>query len=103
MQSSQKTIQKKEEIKLPTEKPTQNTSSNTDMGNIWVKSASAKPETRINTGVLADIPKLSPMMREYCKTKEEYKDCVLFYRLGDFYEMFFDDAIMVSFMQQKPT
>ncbi|NSJ27356.1 DNA mismatch repair protein MutS [Blautia glucerasea] len=36
------------------------------------------------------------MMREYCKTKEEYKDCVLFYRLGDFYEMFFDDAIMVS-------
>lgn len=65
MQSSQKTIQKKEEIKLPTEKPTQNTSSNTDMGNIWVKSASAKPETRINTGVLADIPKLSPMMREY--------------------------------------
>lgn len=81
---------------MPTEKPTQNTGSNTDMGNIWVKSASAKPETRINTGVLADIPKLSPMMREYCKTKEEYKDCVLFYRLGDFYEMFFDDAIMVS-------
>ena len=39
---------------------------------------------------------MSPMMREYCKTKEEYKDCVLFYRLGDFYEMFFDDAIMVS-------
>lgn len=51
MQSSQKTIQKKEEIKLPTEKPTKNTSSNTDMGNIWVKTASAKPETRINTGV----------------------------------------------------
>lgn len=64
MQSSQKTIQK-EEIKLPTEKPTQNTSSNTDMGNIWVKTASEKPKTRINTGVLANIPKLSPMMREY--------------------------------------
>ncbi len=30
---------------------------------------------------------------EYCKTKEEYKDCILFYRLGDFYEMFFDDAL----------
>ena len=64
MQSSQKTIQK-EEIKLPTEKPTKNTSSNTDMGNIWVKTASAKPKTCINTGVLADTPKLSPMMREY--------------------------------------
>ena len=52
MQSSQKTIQKKEEIKLPTEKPTQNTSSNTDMGNIWVKTASAKPETCISTRAL---------------------------------------------------
>ena len=51
MQNSQKTIQKKEEIKLPTEKPTKNTGSNTDMGNIWGKTASAKPETRINTGV----------------------------------------------------
>ena len=39
---------------------------------------------------------LSPMMQHYVKTKEEYKDCVLFYRLGDFYEMFFDDAITVS-------
>jgi len=35
-------------------------------------------------------------MQEYLKTKEEYKDCILFYRLGDFYEMFFDDAISVS-------
>ena len=34
----------------------------------------------------------SPMMQHYLKTKEEYKDCILFYRLGDFYEMFFDDA-----------
>lgn len=35
-------------------------------------------------------------MQQYCKTKEEYKDCILFYRLGDFYEMFFDDAITAS-------
>ena len=39
---------------------------------------------------------LSPMMQEYLKTKEEYKDCILFYRLGDFYEMFFDDALLVT-------
>ena len=40
--------------------------------------------------------KLSPMMSRYLKTKEEYPDCILFYRLGDFYEMFFDDAITAS-------
>ena len=40
--------------------------------------------------------RLSPMMEHYLKTKEEYKDCILFYRLGDFYEMFFDDALLVS-------
>ncbi|MDD6070858.1 MAG: DNA mismatch repair protein MutS, partial [Clostridiales bacterium] len=39
---------------------------------------------------------MTPMMEMYCKTKEEYKDCILFYRLGDFYEMFFDDAITCS-------
>lgn len=39
---------------------------------------------------------LTPMMVEYMKTKEEYNDCILFYRLGDFYEMFFDDALTVS-------
>ena len=39
---------------------------------------------------------LSPMMEHYLSTKEKYKDCVLFYRLGDFYEMFFDDAVRVS-------
>lgn len=39
---------------------------------------------------------LSPMMQEYVKTKEQYKDCILFYRLGDFYEMFFEDALTVS-------
>ena len=38
----------------------------------------------------------SPMMQRYLETKEEYKDCILFYRLGDFYEMFFDDAITAS-------
>ena len=38
----------------------------------------------------------SPMMQHYLATKEKYKDCILFYRLGDFYEMFFDDAINVS-------
>ena len=38
----------------------------------------------------------SPMMQHYLETKEKYKDCILFYRLGDFYEMFFDDAINVS-------
>lgn len=39
---------------------------------------------------------LSPMMQHYMEKKEEYKDCILFYRLGDFYEMFFDDAITAS-------
>ena len=43
-----------------------------------------------------NIGALSPMMQHYLKTKEEYKDCILFYRLGDFYEMFFDDALVVS-------
>lgn len=38
----------------------------------------------------------SPMMQHYLDTKEQYKDCILFYRLGDFYEMFFDDAKTVS-------
>ena len=41
---------------------------------------------------------LSPMMEHYLSMKEKYKDCVLFYRLGDFYEMFFDDAVRVSQM-----
>ena len=38
----------------------------------------------------------TPMMQHYLDMKEKYKDCILFYRLGDFYEMFFDDAINVS-------
>lgn len=40
--------------------------------------------------------KLTPMMQQYMKIKEENKDCILFYRLGDFYEMFFDDALIAS-------
>ena len=43
-----------------------------------------------------DYSQLSPMMRHYMETKKEYPDCILFYRLGDFYEMFFDDALTVS-------
>ena len=43
-----------------------------------------------------DINMLSPMMKEYYKTKSEYMDVLLFYRLGDFYEMFFEDAITAS-------
>ena len=39
---------------------------------------------------------LSPMMRHYLEVKEKYKDCIVFYRLGDFYEMFFEDAQEVS-------
>ena len=39
---------------------------------------------------------LSQMMQHYLSMKEKYKDCIVFYRLGDFYEMFFDDAIKVS-------
>ena len=40
--------------------------------------------------------KVSPMMQQYLDIKEQYKDCILFFRLGDFYEMFFDDAILAS-------
>lgn len=42
------------------------------------------------------MSELTPMMQQYMKTKEEYPDCILFYRLGDFYEMFFDDALTAS-------
>ncbi len=42
------------------------------------------------------MAELSPMMQHYLQTKEEYPDCILFYRLGDFYEMFFEDAKLVS-------
>ncbi len=43
-----------------------------------------------------DTARLTPMMQQYVKTKEQYQDCILFYRLGDFYEMFFEDAITAS-------
>ena len=45
---------------------------------------------------IKNITTFSPMMQHYLETKSKYPDCVLFYRLGDFYEMFFDDAINVS-------
>ena len=43
-----------------------------------------------------DRKKVSPMMRQYLETKDKYEDVILFYRLGDFYEMFFDDAEKIS-------
>lgn len=42
------------------------------------------------------MPKYTPMMEQYLSIKENYKDCILLYRLGDFYEMFFEDAIIAS-------
>ncbi len=45
---------------------------------------------------ILDDKKLSPMIRQYIQTKLEYEDAVLFYRLGDFYELFFDDAVEMS-------
>lgn len=46
--------------------------------------------------MIFDKEKVTPMMRQYIDTKEKYNDCILFYRLGDFYEMFFDDAEVAS-------
>ena len=54
------------------------------------------PETLIKLGLPQDSRSLSPMMVHYCQTKCAYKDSILFYRLGDFYEMFFEDAKTVS-------
>ena len=45
---------------------------------------------------MIDKSQVSPMMKHYLETKEKYNDCILFYRLGDFYEMFFDDAVNIS-------
>lgn len=42
------------------------------------------------------MAELTPMMQQYMETKKEYKDCILFYRLGDFYEMFYEDALTAS-------
>ena len=38
----------------------------------------------------------TPLMKQYTEIKENFRDCILFFRLGDFYEMFFEDAIMAS-------
>ena len=70
----------------------QNTNRGSNGGQTTISGASNPHKLRDS----AQTMKLSPMMQEYCKTKEEYKDCILFYRLGDFYEMFFDDALLVS-------
>ena len=43
-----------------------------------------------------DLSKITPMMQQYLEVKKQYEDCILFYRLGDFYEMFFDDAVTAS-------
>ena len=43
-----------------------------------------------------DFEQLTPMMQHYIQTKDANPDCILFYRLGDFYEMFFEDAEIVS-------
>ena len=43
-----------------------------------------------------DTTQLTPMMQQYIETKKEYAECILFYRLGDFYEMFFEDAVTAS-------
>ena len=45
---------------------------------------------------MAEINEVTPMMQQYLQTKKEYSDCILFYRLGDFYEMFYDDALTAS-------
>ena len=42
------------------------------------------------------MAEMTPMMKQYLETKKEYPDCILFYRLGDFYEMFFEDALTAS-------
>ena len=46
--------------------------------------------------LLKDESKLSPMMQQYLRVKNQHKGYILFFRLGDFYEMFFDDALTVS-------
>ena len=43
-----------------------------------------------------DRTKISPMMRQYLEIKDDYLDAIVFYRLGDFYEMFFEDALIGS-------
>ena len=73
-----------------------NTNEGKNYRNNVVKSTPETSKIRINTGFPKDISVLSPMMQQYMATKEEHKDCIIFYRLGDFYEMFFDDALTAS-------
>lgn len=75
---------------------TRNTEEEKKMGQKWVKEEHKASTSRVNTGFPVNTGKLSPMMAEYVKTKQQYKDCILFYRLGDFYEMFFEDALTVT-------
>jgi DNA mismatch repair protein MutS len=55
-------------------------------------------EVNLSTALIdaIDRTKISPMMRQYLSVKDDYKEHIIFFRLGDFYEMFFDDAIIVS-------
>lgn len=53
-------------------------------------------EDFVQTNKYDVIEQVTPMMQKYLETKREYEDCILFYRLGDFYEMFFDDALTAS-------
>jgi len=55
-------------------------------------SVMAKSQTQRKTGASG----LTPMMAQYTEVKEQYPDCLLFYRMGDFYEMFFDDAVTAA-------
>ena len=75
---------------------TRNTEEEKKMGQKWVKEEHKASTSRVNTGFPVNTGKLSPMMVHYCQTKCAYKDSILFYRLGDFYEMFFEDAKTVS-------
>lgn len=59
--------------------------------------AQATPEIILPTPLKAPLPaNLSPVMAQYCQLKEEYSDSLLFFRLGDFYELFFDDAVTAA-------
>ena len=69
---------------------------NTKISTNVFEEAGITPETLIKLGLPQDSRSLSPMMVHYCQTKCAYKDSILFYRLGDFYEMFFEDAKTVS-------
>lgn len=53
-------------------------------------------QTRIEDIMEIQIEELTPMMRQYLEVKKDYKDCILFYRIGDFYEMFYEDALTAS-------